>query len=108
MKKFVLLKMLTVMACLMCSMSTFAVTRPYVVYTSEDSTMTFYYDDQRGSRPGFAMDLNAEDYDPDWKVYGIRNIVSVVFDPSFADARPTSTYSWFYEMRPLTSISTGM
>ena len=31
-------------------------------------------------------------------------VTKVVFDPSFADVRPTSTYKWFYGMSNLTSI----
>lgn len=102
MKKFVLAIMMVMTACLI---SAFAATVPYVVYTSGDRTMTFYYDDQRDSRPGIAMDLNRADDEPDWRELCLHDsVVCVVFDPTFADASPTSTYRWFYEMTQLRSI----
>lgn len=32
------------------------------------------------------------------------SVTKVVFDPSFADARPTTTWAWFYRMRNLETI----
>jgi surface protein len=78
----------------------------YAVFTEADCTLTFYYDNQYTSRQGILYDLNTGRNDPDW--YKDRNnskVSIVVFDPSFADARPTSTYSWFYGMEDLTSIT---
>ncbi|MBO7137000.1 MAG: BspA family leucine-rich repeat surface protein [Bacteroidaceae bacterium] len=78
----------------------------YTVFTEADSTLTFYYDNQYTSRQGILYDLNMGNEYPDW--YKDRNnskVFTVVFDPSFADARPTSTYSWFGEMHNLTSIT---
>lgn len=40
---------------------------------------------------------------PDW-YNSTSSIDSVVFDPSFADARPTTLYYWFYNCRILVSI----
>ncbi len=80
----------------------------YACYTSSNTTLTFYYDDQRSSRPGTTCDLNTGSNDPGWRTGGINaNVTKVVFDPSFADARPTTTYNWFYYMANLQSI-TGM
>ena len=80
----------------------------YACYTSSNTTLTFYYDTQRGSRPGTTYDLNTDTNDPGWRSDGINSSVTqVVFDPSFADARPTSTYRWFSYMIYLQSI-TGM
>ena len=73
----------------------------YACYTSGNTTLTFYYDNQRNSRPGTTYDLNTDYNDPDWLSY---NVTKVVFNSSFADARPTSTYSWFYNMDNLQSI----
>ena len=85
--------------------------RAYACYTPGNTTLTFYYDDQCSSRPGTTYDLVNEA--PGW-YYDLYDqstnslpITRVVFDPSFAGARPTSTYSWFYNMRNLQSI-TGM
>ena len=43
-----------------------------------------------------------------WESDGTNaSVTKVVFDPSFAGARPTTTYDWFYGMQNLESI-TGM
>ena len=85
-----------------------AATEAYACYTPSNTTLTFYYDNQRSSRPGTTYRLNTGDNDPDWKIDGINiNVTKVVFDPSFAGARPTTTNSWFYGMVNLQSI-TGM
>ena len=76
----------------------------YAVYTEDNTTLTFYYDTQRSSRTGTTYDLESGGSFPGW--YSNRtNVTSVVFDPSFANARPTSTYCWFYEMWNLTAIT---
>ena len=81
---------------------------PYACYTSSNTTLTFYCDKLRSSRTGTTYDLNAGTNNTGWETDGTNdNVTKVVFDPSFADARPTTTYSWFYEMRNLQTI-TGM
>ena len=78
----------------------------YACYTSSDSTMTFYYDNQRSYRMGTTYDLNTGNNNPGWYSDGTRSAVSrVVFDPSFAGARPTTAYRWFYWMTQLKSIA---
>ena len=80
----------------------------YACYTPSNTTLTFYYDKQRNSRTGTTYDLNTGTYVTGWETDGTNaNVTKVVFDPSFADARPTTTYDWFYEMANLQSI-TGM
>ena len=82
-----------------------AATMPYACYTPENTTLTFYYDDQHGSRTGTTYALNAGDDRPDWYNDNTRtSVTEVVFDPSFASARPTTTYSWFSDMGTLYSI----
>ena len=82
------------------------VTEAYACYTSSNTTLTFYYDGQRSSRTGTTYDLNTGDNDTGWENDGTNaNVTQVVFDPSFANARPTTTYSWFYNMRNLQSIT---
>ena len=82
-----------------------AATMPYACYTPENTTLTFYYDDQHGSRTGTTYALNAGDDRPDWYNDNTRtSVTEVVFDPSFASARPTTTYSWFSDMGALYSI----
>ena len=80
----------------------------YACYTSSNTTLTLYYDNQRSSRPGTTYDLNTGTDYPDWRTDGTNaSVTKVVFDPSFAGARPTATYYWFYNMENLQSI-TGM
>jgi surface protein len=80
----------------------------YACYTPSNTTLTFYFDNQRSSRPGTTYDLNTGYNEPGWETDGTHaNVTKVVFDPSFANARPTTTYDWFYLMGNLQSI-TGM
>ncbi|MBR0493400.1 MAG: leucine-rich repeat domain-containing protein [Muribaculaceae bacterium] len=77
----------------------------YACYTPSNTTLTFYYDSQRSSRTGTTYDLNTGDNKPGWRNDGTyTNVTKVVFDPSFANARPTTTYGWFYSMNRLQSI----
>ena len=78
----------------------------YVVYTSDNTTLTFYYDNLRSTRTGTTYDLN-EDYSyPDWYLdETMSNVTHAVFDPSFADARPITTLAWFMGMENLQSIT---
>ena len=83
-------------------------TEAYACYTSSNTTLTFYNDSQRSSRPGTTYDLNTGANEPAWDTDGTNaSVTKVVFDPSFAGARPTTTSGWFYDMRNLESI-TGM
>ena len=77
----------------------------YAVLSSDGKTLTFYCDGLKNTRPGTKYDLNEGANNPGWysdNSYG--NVTTVVFDPSFADARPTSTYWWFSNMGNLSSI----
>ena len=81
---------------------------PYAVYTDENTTLTFYYDYKRKSRTGTTYSLNTGYNDPDWyNDDSYESVTHVVFDSSFADARPKTTCSWFCSMENLQSI-TGM
>ena len=78
---------------------------PYACYTSSNKTLTFYYDTQRHSRTGTTYFMNTRDIRTGWYIDELNaNVTKVVFNPSFADARPTSLYLWFYEMSSLQSI----
>ncbi len=79
-----------------------AVTEPYAVLSTDGTTLTFYYDPNRGNYTT-TFDLNTGNATPGW--YNNRtSVTSVVFDSSFADARPTSCYYWFSGMTSLQSI----
>ena len=72
----------------------------YAEFDEGTGTLTF----RRGaSKPAGAYDLYAGIYYPGW--YGQREkIKTVVFDASFANARPTSCYYWFSGCNNLTEI----
>ena len=78
-----------------------SVKEAYAVYT-DDTTLTFYYDNLRNSRDGSTFDMNKEGEMPKWP-WG--RITHVVFDKTFAKARPTTTKGWFWNMSKLTEIS---
>ena len=73
----------------------------YAEFDGGTGTLTF----RRGaSKPEGAYDLYAGIYYPGWW-YGQRGkIKTVVFDASFANARPTSCYCWFSGCNNLTEI----
>ena len=80
--------------------------QPYACYTPDNTTLTFYYDNSRGIRSGTTYDLNTGSNDAGWDTDGTKsNVTKVVFDPSFVDARPTTTFDWFYMMNNLESIT---
>ena len=107
MKKALLFRLAVLVAAMMCALGA-AAAEAYACYTPSNTTLTFYYDSQRSSRTGTTYDLNEGDNYTEWETDGINgSVTKVVFDPSFAGARPTTTYDWFYGMTNLQSI-TGM
>ena len=72
----------------------------YVVFEESTGTLSFRYDT---SKPEGAYDLNVGNNKPDWYSRNDK-IKKVIFDASFANARPTSCYSWFRECHNLTHI----
>ncbi|MCP9573904.1 BspA family leucine-rich repeat surface protein [Prevotella copri] len=72
----------------------------YAEFDNATGTLTF----RRGlSKPAGAYDLNMESNNPGWEAQK-RNIKKVVFDASFANARPTSCCWWFGNCFDLTEI----
>ena len=72
----------------------------YAEFDNATRTLTFRY---KGVKPEGAYGLNEGTSDPGW--IGQRSkIKKVVFDASFANARPTSCYKWFYDCKELTNI----
>ena len=74
--------------------------RPWVKYA--DGTLTF--------RCGYKKTLGENEYElnsgknlPAWNTYN-RKISKVVFEASFANARPTNCYAWFVNFKNLTQI----
>ena len=105
MKKALLFRLVVLVAAMMCALGAAAV-EAYANYTPSNTTLTFYYDNQRSSRTGTTYDLNTGSNDAGWDTDGTKsNVTKVVFDPSFTGARPTTTYDWFYYMQNLESIT---
>ena len=72
----------------------------YAEFDNATGTLTF----RRGlSKPAGAYDLNMESNNPGWEAQK-TNIKKVVFDASFANARPTSCCRWFADCFYLTEI----
>ena len=89
----------TVLMALMTATCTQAANQAYAVYTQSSKTLTFKY----GTKPSGAYSLNEESETPGWIEAG-KEIVKVVFDASFANARPTNTCEWFNECQRLEEI----
>ena len=103
-KNNLLLHLVVLVTAMMCALGTSAA-EAYACYTSANKTLTFYYDNYRSSRTGTTYDLNTGSNDAGWDTDGTKSSVTkVVFSPSFADARPTTTYDWFYDMQNLHTI----
>ena len=78
----------------------------YAVFDEATNTLTFKRDN---NKPAGAFALNEGDNAPGWYKSNDdgsnANIIKkVVFDASFANARPTSCYKWFYDCTNLTTI----
>ena len=73
----------------------------YAEFNKGTGTLTF----RRGlSKPKGAYALNLEASEPGWWSTHRYEIKKVVFDASFANARPTSCYKWFHHCTNLATI----
>ena len=72
----------------------------YAEFDNATRTLTFRY---KGVKPAEAYDLNVKSNNPGWNAQK-GNIKKVVFDASFANARPTSCCLWFADCFYLTEI----
>ena len=105
MKKLLLFALLAIVA----GLQQLKAQEAYVVYTSGNKTLTFYYDNQKESRSGTVYGINeTTDYFgeriPKWTGPYSPSPTYAVFAASFANARPTSTSSWFNCKNELQSI----
>ena len=78
----------------------------YAVFDKATNTLTFKHDT---NKPAGAFALNEIENAPGWYKpnddgSNANIIKKVVFDASFANARPTSCYKWFYDCTNLTTI----
>ena len=67
----------------------------YAVFDSTTGTLTFKYD---AAKPEGAYEMNEDYAVPGWYDV-VKDIKKIVFEPSFADARPTSCHYWFSKYR---------
>ena len=85
----------------------------YVHLSTDETTLTFYYDTLRADRDGTTWGISDKETCSllfscsAWA--GHRNsrsttVLTAVFDASFRDFRPTTTAGWFYELHLLESI----
>ena len=84
------------------------VAESYAVFDESTNTLTFKHDT---NKPAGAFALNEGENLPGWYKFDDNNhshnaniIKKVIFDASFANARPTSCYNWFYGCTDLTTI----
>ena len=84
------------------------VVESYAVFDKATNTLTFKHDT---NKPAGAFALNEGENLPGWYKFDDNNhshnaniIKKVIFDTSFANARPTSCYNWFYGCTDLTTI----
>ena len=73
---------------------------PRVKYA--DGTLTFFLASKETLGEN-EYELNSGEESPGWLEHQ-KDITKVVFDTSFADARPTSCYYWFYKCEKLSQI----
>ena len=74
--------------------------RGYAMFDNATETLTFSY---KGFKPEGAYELNEGGNNPEW-ISKNSYVKKVVFDASFAKARPTSCYYWFSGCDMLTQI----
>ena len=87
--------------------------KAYVEKSKDETTLTFYYDNNRSSRNGKTWGIDENIYNffgsrvSAWAgtYYSPNEVVTkVVFDASFQNFHPTTTNSWFYNLKALTTI----
>ena len=74
--------------------------RGYAMFDDATGTLTFSY---KGFKPEGAYELNEGENTPKW-ISKNSYVKKVVFDASFANARPTSCNEWFFSCSNLTTI----
>ena len=102
-KNNLLLRLAVLVTAVMCALGASAA-EAYANFTPSYLSLTFYYDDLRSTRQGTTYDLNTGSNLPGW--FNLNKVIyHVAFDPSFANARPTSTYAWFFDMGEIVYIA---
>ena len=78
----------------------------YTVFDTSSGTLTFKYDNNKpeSTDDQKVYDVPATSTTPGWRTNDAASIKTVVFDASFANARPTTCYQWFSNCKALTEI----
>lgn len=75
-----------------------ALREPYVALSNNNQILTFYFDHLKSDRNGMNLDRF------NWVTYR-RDVITVIFDESFANYHDTcSTWAWFFDFTKLTSV----
>ena len=78
---------------------------PYVILSDDGKTLTFRYDTGKLDYDGDnCFGIPEEFEEPQWQ-NATASVTTVVFEPAFENARPTTTASWFAGMENLSVIS---
>lgn len=97
---------LTILAFCMAGIQNVSASRAYAVFNS--NKLTFYYDDDMGSRTGSIFTINENNLVQAWTELDqntmIYYILKVVFDESFSSYHPTNTANWFNGLWRLKTI----
>ena len=98
-------KIFSLLTLFLCFNAVWAQKTMYTVLDTETGTMTFMYDENKpaSTESQLVYDVPTSSSQPEW--FSKRsNIKKVVFDTSFADARPTTCNYWFSGCDKLTEI----
>ena len=76
----------------------------YTVFDTATGTLTFKYDSSKPSDTENVYEIPTSTFTPGWITAHASDINKVVFDASFAEARPTMCYSWFQSCSALEEI----
>ena len=99
-------KIFSLLTLFLCFNAVWAQKKMYTVLDTKTGTMTFMYDENKPASTASRLvyDVPTSSAYPGWFDKQHSNIKKVVFDTSFADARPTTCYAWFYGCNNLTEI----
>ena len=98
-------KLFSLLTLFLCFNAVWAQKTMYTVLDTKTGTMTFKYDENKpaSTESQRVYDVPTSSSRPRW-FYSRLGFKKVVIDTSFADARPTSCYEWFYGCGKLTEI----
>ena len=99
-------KIFSLLTLFLCFNAVWAEKTMYTVLDTKTGTMTFMYDENKPasteSQLVYDVPTSSSEH-PGWYSQS-SNIQKVVIDTSFADARPTTCFQWFYDCDKLTEI----